>query len=341
MPAGGYAFFWGDARCSIARNSLHACAQVARHLCVTPHNHHNHHKSSVLKRALFCESPVEMDTSWQPVTGAAQRRKQRRLRSWWRHEQRNVAAALAAADHHSAPRSGWPEQHYAPRGPMTTSAMEVEADVAHEAPRGQEQPSPGERPAPPSEVAGRRRQSRSVTWLPGWRRPRTTAPLLGCSRARWRSGNGRAKEAVEVDQLEERLREVDLELVREVERVRRLGYDLCDSVHCHVCEKKDGTWLEPTLAWLRSRQAEHDEHFATGQAACRSWSQHCVRGRVHVSPHVSVPEGEVPEVGVDHAYMGPEGSLVTIVVCKCTRRGCLAAAQVPEKGAVWDGNGYC
>ena len=52
------------------------------------------------------------------------RRRQRRLRSWWRHEQRSVAAALAAATHHSAPRSGWPEQHNAPQGPTTASAME-------------------------------------------------------------------------------------------------------------------------------------------------------------------------------------------------------------------------
>ena len=82
------------------------------------------------------------------------RRRQRRLRSWWRHEQRSVAAALAAATHHSAPRSGWPEQHNAPRGPATASAMEVEAHEQYYAPRRQEQPPPGVRPAPLSEVAG-------------------------------------------------------------------------------------------------------------------------------------------------------------------------------------------
>ena len=38
--------------------------------------------------------------------------------------------------------------------PTTASAMEVEADVAHDAPRGKEQPSPVERPASLSEVAG-------------------------------------------------------------------------------------------------------------------------------------------------------------------------------------------
>ena len=82
------------------------------------------------------------------------RRRQRRLRWWWRHEQRSVAAALAAATHHSAPRSGWPEQHNAPRGPTTASAMEVEAHEQYYAPRGQEQPPLGVRPAPLPEVAG-------------------------------------------------------------------------------------------------------------------------------------------------------------------------------------------
>ena len=34
------------------------------------------------------------------------------------------------------------------------------------------------------------------------------------------------------------------------------------------------------------------------------------------SPHAVVPEGELPEVGVDYAHLGPEGSQVTILVCK-------------------------
>ena len=45
-----------------------------------------------------------------------------------------------------------------------------------------------------------------------------------------------------------------------------------------------------------------------------------------------VSEGELTEVGVDFADLGPEGSQVTILVCKCKRTGCLAAKQVPEKG---------
>ena len=74
-------------------------------------------------------------------------------------------------------------------------------------------------------------------------------------------------------------------------------------------------------------QEEQDGHYATGHAAHRSWCEHCVKGRGRVSPHVRVLEGEMPEVGVDYAYLGPEGSQVTI---KRTR--CLAATQVPEKG---------
>ena len=81
---------------------------------------------------------------------------------------------------------------------------------------------------------------------------------------------------------------------------------------------------------VKPTQAEQGEHYHTGHAAHRSWCEHCVRGRGRVSPHVSVPEGESPEVGVDNAYMGPEGSQVTILVCKCKRTGCLAATHFPE-----------
>ena len=79
-------------------------------------------------------------------------------------------------------------------------------------------------------------------------------------------------------------------------------------------------------------QAEQDEHYATGHAAYRSWCEHCVKGRGRASPHAVVSEGELPEVGVDYAYLGPEGSQVAILECKCKRTGCLAATQVLEKG---------
>ena len=58
-----------------------------------------------LKRAhsfLSCHLCCEMDPSWQPRSGAAQRRKGRRLRAAWRHEQQSQAVAVAT--HHSAPR---------------------------------------------------------------------------------------------------------------------------------------------------------------------------------------------------------------------------------------------
>ena len=87
----------------------------------------------------------------------------------------------------------------------------------------------------------------------------------------------------------------------------------------------------PPVPWKQT-QAEQDEHYATGHAAYRSWCEHCVKGRGRASPHAVVSEGELPEVGVDYAYFGPEGSQVTVLVCKCKRTGCLAATQVSEKG---------
>ena len=45
-----------------------------------------------------------MDHSWQPRTGAAERRRGRRLRAAWRHEQQSIAQAHAVFSHHSAPR---------------------------------------------------------------------------------------------------------------------------------------------------------------------------------------------------------------------------------------------
>ena len=79
-------------------------------------------------------------------------------------------------------------------------------------------------------------------------------------------------------------------------------------------------------------RAEQEEHYATGHAAYRSWCEHCVRGRGRAAPHAEAPEGELPEVGADYAYLGPEGSQVTLLACKCKRTGCLAATQVPAKG---------
>ena len=71
-----------------------------------------------------------MDPSWQPRTGAAQRRKGRRLRAAWRHEQQSIAQAVAVATHHSALRRQKPataEATYdAPRSQTTSVAGDTE-----------------------------------------------------------------------------------------------------------------------------------------------------------------------------------------------------------------------
>ena len=56
------------------------------------------------------------------------------------------------------------------------------------------------------------------------------------------------------------------------------------------------------------------------------------RGRASASPHVAAPAGELPEVGADYAYLGPEGAQVTLLVVKDKKTGCLGATQVPNKG---------
>ena len=87
-------------------------------------------------------------------TSCARRRRERHQRSWWRHEQLHVAAALR----HGPSPQRWPCGGNAARG------VELETHVGQ---RAQVILFLGARPAPLSEVAwpGRRRQSRSVTWL--------------------------------------------------------------------------------------------------------------------------------------------------------------------------------
>ena len=69
------------------------------------------------------------------------------MRSWWRHEQQSIRMALGAAAHHSA------QQHAAPRSQRTsTRAGEGEVFESRVAPRGQNTPHPGKRPAPLLEV---------------------------------------------------------------------------------------------------------------------------------------------------------------------------------------------
>ena len=111
------------------------------------------------------------ESSWQPVTGAAQRRRQRRLRSWWRHEQQSIAAALATVMHHSSGKVH--TANGAPRSQKLATRAEEEVEYEpHYALRGQKTPPPGERSAPLSEVAGPQRSDRTVRHSAG------EAPLL-------------------------------------------------------------------------------------------------------------------------------------------------------------------
>ena len=66
-------------------------------------NNNNNRRLSQVCPLFLCVT-CEMDPSWQPVTGAAQRRRGRQLRAAWRHEQQSIPQALAAYTHHSAPR---------------------------------------------------------------------------------------------------------------------------------------------------------------------------------------------------------------------------------------------
>ena len=77
---------------------------LVNHRQKQPTTTHNNQAVYPQECSLFCVTCVTMDPSWQPRTGAAQRRKQRRLRSWWRHEQQSIAAGLATFKHHSALR---------------------------------------------------------------------------------------------------------------------------------------------------------------------------------------------------------------------------------------------
>ena len=71
----------------------------------TTHNTQQQQQQGVFPKCahcFLCVTCCEMDPSWQPVTGAAQRRRGRRLRAAWRHEQQSIAQALATFSHHSS-----------------------------------------------------------------------------------------------------------------------------------------------------------------------------------------------------------------------------------------------
>ena len=142
-----------------------------------------------------------------------------------------------------------PEQHYARRGRMTASALEVALE---------------KRLAPLSGGAG---QQAAVTvgyvaaGIPcltpvvigqeAAQDDSTVAWLLARSLAERQREEKESKEAAELDQLEERLREVALELIREVERVRRPG----DTTHLTQLLKRTVSWYTATRTVLEWKDA--------------------------------------------------------------------------------------
>ena len=118
------------------------------------HNHHNHHHlpCCLPQRVFFPNCDIFVNDGFSghmpdvdhAGTGAARRRRERRHRVYLRHARMSVAMPLAEATHHSAPM----------RLKTARDVEEVEAHEQYNAPRRQEQPPPGERPAPLSEIAG-------------------------------------------------------------------------------------------------------------------------------------------------------------------------------------------
>ena len=83
-------------------------------------------------------------------------------------------------------------------------------------------------------------------------------------------------------------------------------------------------------------EREREEHYASGHAAYRSWCVHCIAGKGQVNPHFSegAAGGELPEVGVDYAFLGDgarENSM-PILVCRDRDFGFHGATAVPSKG---------
>eukprot|EP00971_Amphidinium_carterae_P123236 2440180-Amphidinium_carterae.1 len=71
---------------------------------------------------------------------------------------------------------------------------------------------------------------------------------------------------------------------------------------------EEATGARMPAAPPRLAAAEVAEHYATGYAAYRSGCEHCVAGRDRTATHKPQPEGELPEVEADYAYLGPDGS---------------------------------
>ena len=109
------------------------------------HHHHHHHSTNTQGRSQQWAVAIFVNATCA-ARGPARRLTERRLRCTLRHERRTVAMALAGQLHHSANRL---ERDAALRR-QTTRAREVEEGELHHAPRRQEPPPPGTRPAPVS-----------------------------------------------------------------------------------------------------------------------------------------------------------------------------------------------
>ena len=77
------------------------------------------------------------------------------------------------------------------------------------------------------------------------------------------------------------------------------------------------------------------EHELTGHAVCRSWCRHCVASKGRAHAHTSPEEGELPEIGIDNGFFGPDREDVLPILCvKCRNSSTgMGATVVDRKGA--------
>ena len=102
-------------------------------------------------------------------TGSARRGRERRLRSFLRHDRMAVELHLAEALHHSSGASLEPV--------VERREEEVEDEVVHDAPRGQEQPPPAMRPGSLSDPGPTQQVAATVGYVAAWV-PRLTPVVL-------------------------------------------------------------------------------------------------------------------------------------------------------------------
>ena len=62
------------------------------------------------------------------------------------------------------------------------------------------------------------------------------------------------------------------------------------------------------------------EHELTGHAVYRNWYRHCVASKDRAHAHSSREEGELPEIGIDYGFFGPDGRCVADLVCQVSEQ---------------------